>query len=421
METKMPTLKITESTRQFALKRPLVPSVTKDEELAGLSLIVTTRRAFWAQMLQPRGLRPDGKRWAPVRHELGDARTMTVQNARSASLAAKLAISQGKDPHRERLDARGASVARRLVVPTTATEAAGLYAQAISARARLSPDYEQANNRYVRKAIRLMKAEASPIASIDVRAVRLMLDATKGSDSERRHVFGALSRFMAWCVKHELIESNPCLEIDHEDRPRPGRSRDHTPPVATLRRAWDAVESARDHARALIHFLLLVPLRREEAQGLLWSEVDLDEKRITIRAERMKGRQAHSLPLSEAALAILSERPQTHERVFAPPSGARTINWEQSVTRIRVALGENDLERPRRFSLHDVRRSFVSALAERGFDVDLLDQCLGHSRRGTFGVYQRSQRWREKEAVMAAWAELIVPSAAHDNVVRIRA
>ena len=91
------------------------------------------------------------------------------------------------------------------------------------------------------------------------------------------------------------------------------------------------------------------------------------------------------------------------------------------MTRIRVALGEDDLERSRRFNLHDVRRSFVSALAERGFDVDLLDQLLSHSRKGVFGDYQRSSRWREKEAAMAAWAELVAPSVARDNVVSIHA
>ena len=94
--------------------------------------------------------------------------------------------------------------------------------------------------------------------------------------------------------------------------------------------------------------------------------------------------------------------------------------------RIRIALGEDGLERSRRFNLHDVRRSFVSALAEgaldgRTFDVDLLDQLLSHSRKGVFSVYQRSQRWREKEAAMSAWASLVAPAAVErDNVVAIR-
>ena len=181
---------------------------------------------------------------------------------------------------------------------------------------------------------------------------------------------------------------------------RLGLSRDHTPSVATPRLVWDAVEDAPDHVRGLIRFLLLNPLRREEAQGLLWSEVNFDDKRITIRAERMKGRKPHSLPLSDQALAILAERaaikpPAADGRVFAAPTGSSTINWDHWLTRIRKTLGEENLDRARRFSFHDIRRSFVSHLAEhsddeRGFDVDLLDACLAHSRKGTFATYQRS-------------------------------
>jgi hypothetical protein len=63
-----PTTKITEPTRQAALKQPLKPS-----------MIVTTSRAIWCQFLQPRGCNPStGRRWSLVRHELGDARTMSV-------------------------------------------------------------------------------------------------------------------------------------------------------------------------------------------------------------------------------------------------------------------------------------------------------------------------------------------------------
>jgi hypothetical protein len=92
----MPTkiTKITEATRQFALRRPLKPAVIRDAETAGLCLVITTRRGFWCQFLQPRGRDQDGKRWRMVRHELGDALQMTVADARTASLAAKAAIRQ---------------------------------------------------------------------------------------------------------------------------------------------------------------------------------------------------------------------------------------------------------------------------------------------------------------------------------------
>jgi integrase len=414
--------KITESTRQAALKLPLVPAIIQDSE-DGFLLIVTTERAFWARFLQPRGLRPDGRRWAVVRHELGDARTMTVDAARTASLKAKTAIKEGRDPHRERLASLASSVAQRSIVPTTASAVAALYAETITARTHLSDRTRRKMIHYVCKAIRVIGGETIALAAIDTPAVRLLIDKVNSSAFERREVFDALDRFMDWCAKRELIPKNPCDGIDRDDRPRGGRSRDHTPSVTTIRRARDAIEDAPPDIRASFHFLSLVPLRREEGRGLLWSEVNLDEKRITIRAERMKNRRPHSLPLSEPALAVLSERAScrgSNDRVFTPLSNAPTINWTHWVTRIRVALGEDKLERSRRFNLHDVRRSFVSALAERGFDVDLLDQCLAHSRKGAFGVYQRSSRWREKEAAMAAWAELVAPSA-RDNVVSIRA
>ena len=415
--------KITEATRQAALKLPLVPDTIKDSE-DGFLLIVTTERAFWARLLQPRGRDSDGKRWRVTRHELGDARTMTVDKARTASLAAKAAIKQGRDPHRERLASAASSVAQRSVIPTMAGEIAALYAETIVARAHLSERTRRKMIHYVNKAVRIIGDETIALAAIDTPAVRLLIDKVNSSAFERREVFDALDRFMDWCAKRELIPKNPCDGIDRDDRPRGGRSRDHTPSVATIRRAWDAIEDAPPHIRASFHFLSLVPLRREEGRGLLWSEVNLDEKRITIRAERMKNRQPHSLPLSEPAVAILAERAScrsSDDRVFASPSNARTINWTHWVSRIRVVLGEDKFERSRRFNLHDVRRSFVSALAERGFDVDLLDQCLAHSRKGVFAVYQRSSRWREKEAAMAAWSELVAPSLARDNVVSIRA
>jgi integrase len=425
------TIKITDTVRAAALKLPLIPSITKDNETRGFRLIVTTRDAFWSQSLQPRGVDPStGQRWSVTQHRLGDAKTMPTADARSAALAAKAASQAGKDPHRERLASLASSVAQRSIVLQTVGDAAALYAQAFAARAHLSDRTKRAAAHYVGKAIRLMGVDA--LAAIDTRAVLLMLDAVEGSRFERRLVFGALNRFMAWCVTRQLIPENPCDGVDRDDRPPPGRSRDHTPSVATIRRVWAAVEHAPDHVRAVIRFLLVLPLRREEAQGLLWSEVDLEGKRITIRAERMRARQAHSLPLSDAALAILAERASCRtadERVFAPPSRSKTINWDYWVTRIRVALDEDKLERSRRFNLHDIRRGFVSALAEgdsesdeRGFDVDLLDQLLGHTRKGVFGTYQRSSRWREKKLAMAAWANLVIPSAAaRDNVVAIRA
>ena len=290
----------------------------------------------------------------------------------------------GEDAHRERMAARASAETRRALLPSSAGDALGIYARVIAARAHLSESTKRKNLHYTRKALRLLGGQGGPLAAIGAHSIRRMAEGMDGSAFERRHVFSALNRFLSWCAKERLIERNPCNDIDNDDRLKPGRSRDNTPSIKTLRCAWAAVEQEPGHKRDLIRFLLLVPLRREEAQSLLWSEVDLEEKRILIGAHRMKNRQPHTLPLAEPALAILTERAacrsdSTDGRVFASPSAARTINWDHCVTRIRVAIGQGDLDRPRRFNLHDVRRGFASHLAGR-FDVDLLDQTGGPRR-----------------------------------------
>jgi hypothetical protein len=91
------TIKITDTVRVAALKLPLTPSITKDSEIRGFALIVTTRDVFWVQFLQPRGRDPDGKRWRVVRHKLGDAQVMVADEARTAALAAKVASRSGRE------------------------------------------------------------------------------------------------------------------------------------------------------------------------------------------------------------------------------------------------------------------------------------------------------------------------------------
>src|SRR5439155_24319834 len=59
-------------------------------------------------------------------------------------------------------------------------------------------------------------------------------------------------------------------------------------------------------ARAL-EFVILTACRTGEVIGARWSELDLNAKVWRIPAERMKAAQAHRVPLSEAALAIVEK------------------------------------------------------------------------------------------------------------------
>jgi integrase len=417
--------KLTEPMRSEALKwvdGKLTPSVLKDGELSGFALHVTISRAFWALTYQPRGINPaTGKRWGGgVRHELGDAMVMTADEARAAAYLAKGLVRQGRSPHHAAMASRASAEAARAIVPQTVGEILDIYDRALMARREPSEWTRKQSVRYARLAVTYMNVGAQPISSISTSMVRLLIEQTPGSGAQRQHVYGSLNRFMTWARKQGLIEVNPCSDLDRADRPRPSKARDHVPSLVTLRAIWRAVED--EPQSDLIRFMLLVPLRRNEAGGLAWREVDFVQGRIRIAAHRMKAREAHELPLSPPARAILEARKliATGDLVFPSANGTPHMNWDKLLTRIRARIGEDKSAKDDRFSLHDLRRAFVSHLAE-DFDVDALDQVLAHKRTGVAAIYQRSKRWPERVRALNAWADLILNVEADSNVVPIQA
>jgi integrase len=401
------------------------PSVTRDHEVGGLLLVVRTRFATWFVDYKPHGFNPaTGNRWSRVRMKLGDAMTMPLPDARTAARAVKLEVAQGRDPHAEKRDARAQAIAARAVKPMTLAKALDAYEKDVLARREPSETSRRQAIHYAKKAIALMEAGELAVDWLDISAVRKLIRTMEGSAAEVRHVYGALSRFCDWMVEEEQgwIEANPCDALPRRKRPKAGKSRDHVPSLAELKSVWATV--AAEPMRDLVRFLLLVPLRRDEAAGLSWSEVDLDRKRIVVDGGRMKNGESHELPLAEQAFAILAaRRPANMKRgdlVFPSGEGKPFDGWNRLLTRIRKALEQGDAARDARFNVHDIRRAFASHLPER-FDENLLDLMLAHrpaSRSGSGAAYQKAKRLNERPAVMAAWAAMVTEKDAEPaNVV----
>src|SRR4029077_17739118 len=61
--------------------------------------------------------------------------------------------------------------------------------------------------------------------------------------------------------------------------------------------------SVQSHA---LRFIVLTAARLGEATGAVWPEIDLAERVWTVPAERMKARKEHRVPLSAAAVELLT-------------------------------------------------------------------------------------------------------------------
>jgi integrase len=159
----------------------------------------------------------------------------------------------------------------RSIVPTIVVEALDASAKALAARTTPKEQSRRHAVHYARKAVLFMQAEALPLGAINARLVRLLIETVPGSQAERRQIYGGLTRFLTWCRRRELIERNPCDDLDRDERPKPGPARVNVPSLEVLRAVRAAVESETDSVRDAVRLLLFTALRRDEVADLPWA------------------------------------------------------------------------------------------------------------------------------------------------------
>ncbi|MFV8819688.1 tyrosine-type recombinase/integrase [Haliea sp. E17] len=158
--------------------------------------------------------------------------------------------------------------------------------------------------------------------------------------------------------------------------------------------------------------LLLSPLlfqRPGEIRAMEWAEINWEESRWEIPAEKMKMRQPHIVPLSKQALALLRElQPMTGHRgkyVFPGQRGASRCLSENAV---RVALRtmgfDNDTMTP-----HGFRATARTLLDEvLGYRPDWIEHQLAHAVRDTNGrAYNRTSHLADRAKMMQGWADYL--------------
>lgn len=169
--------------------------------------------------------------------------------------------------------------------------------------------------------------------------------------------------------------------------------------------------------------LKLAPLlfaRPGNLRAMEWTEVDFDVAEWRIPSGKMKMREAHVVPLSKQALAILrGVKPITgHGRYVFPsllseerPMSNNTIN-----TALRRLGFDKDT-----MTGHGFRALASSLLHELGWSPDVIERQLAHAERNKVrAAYHRAQYMAERKKMMQAWADHLDQLRAGGNVVAIK-
>jgi integrase len=192
--------------------------------------------------------------------------------------------------------------------------------------------------------------------------------------------------------RNDLIDTNPAAGIRPPTKYVP---RDRVLSDAELAAMWRAADKVSGRVGAFVKLLILTGCRKSEIGALEWAEITTDA--IELAAERTKTGVRHSVPLTPLMRAIIEAQPNGGRYVFGPiPSGGP---WAKR--KIDVYLNGADIAP---WTLHDLRRSFVTGLARLGVAPHVIERCVNHKLGGIAGIYQRHDFAVEVREAFELWS-----------------
>jgi integrase len=155
-------------------------------------------------------------------------------------------------------------------------------------------------------------------------------------------------------------------------------------------------------AARCLAFLILTATRSGEARGARWHEIDTAQKLWVIPAQRMKAGREHRVPLSEPAMAILTELGElrTGDLVFFGAKRGGVIG-DTTLQTLLGRLGHS-------VTVHGMRSTFRDWCADTGKPGDLAEVALAHVVGSAVArAYQRSDLLDARRDLMDAWAQFL--------------
>lgn len=147
-------------------------------------------------------------------------------------------------------------------------------------------------------------------------------------------------------------------------------------------------------------------LRASELVKMTWDEVDIEARQVRIKAERMKSRKPHIVPMSDQVLTEFETLKQLNgdkDYVFWSPVGNGSINPES----LRMALRRMGYG-PDEITTHGFRHMASTRLNELGFRSDLIELQLAH--RGVNQVratYNHAELLLERKVMLQQWSDYL--------------
>jgi integrase len=331
------------------------------------------------------------------RMTFGITAALTLAAARKTAAELHVRVRAGEDPAASKREGQ-----RRAADTVEAT----LRLYLPEKRRSLSPrSYIGTERHLLRYAKPLHGLGLAHVSRRDIGTLLAALTASSGGPTANA-TRSSLSAFFSWCMMRGLIEQNPVLGT----AVAPMQSRERVLTLPELGSIWRVC--ADDAYGAMVKLLMLTGQRREEIGGLRGGEILSNYDVIALPPTRTKNKQAHLVPLSAPAQAILAGQPAALSAFVFDPKGraAPFTSWSRGKSLLDAALAQAGVKlKP--WTVHDLRRSVATGMAELGVAPHIVEAVLNHvsgHKAGVAGVYNRATYVPEKRAALVLWAEHVM-------------
>lgn len=229
-----------------------------------------------------------------------------------------------------------------------------------------------------------------------------------GTPSAARHAFAVIRKFFNWCLERGIIEHSPCATLK---MPGKHKSRDRVLNDDELTSVVSAAKQIGWPYGPIVLLLVFTAQRRNEVVGMLWEEIDRKARTWTMSGDRTKNHKAHTVPLTDAALAVLDSISRVAGCAYVFPARGYTDRPYSGHSK-----GKRELDAVcgiKGWTLHDLRRTAATGMAKAGVAPHVVEKVLNHVS-GTFGgvagVYNRFQYLDEMRAALTSWEERLSAS-----------
>ncbi len=330
-----------------------------------------------------------------------------MDDARSHASAARQKIHQGVDP----IDQRKAAVAKVRAEQVKSVRFGWCAEQYIE-----SHRAGWRNAKHAEQWSKTLKDYAGPVIGglrvdqIDTAHIMKILQPMWNEKPETAsRLRGRIENVLDWAKVHQYRSGeNPARCKGHLDKLLPARSKvkkeQHhaAQPWQDMSSLMTKLRQQEGMGARAVEFVVYTAARSGEVRGARWAEIDFKNVAWRVPADRMKAGKEHRVPLSAAAILVLSEARKLTpdcEFIFPGPSGKPLSDMTLTKVLRRMEYAE--------VTVHGFRSSFRDWAAEATeYPSDLVEMALAHTISSKVeAAYRRGDMIEKRLALMEDWAK----------------